>query len=176
MMLMQISVKMYAVMLIVGDTSMLVRLNGTLISLRSSGQERGRFTDERTALILFSSVDPSRARAGQINSLSLELFELLLLGFCYGLVCYRYYRSQVHLLPVVLVVRCAHIQVLCGECPSLLTVCVISEVDDSNGWLFSEAVAGCRVHRVWPAPALPILLGWTGHVNTDVDGITQLLR
>ena len=34
-------------------------------------------------------------------------------------------------------------QVLCGECPSLLTVCVISEVDDSNGWLFPEAVAGC---------------------------------
>ena len=32
---------------------------------------------------------------------------------------------------------------LCGECPSLLTVCVISEVDDYNGWLFSEAVAGC---------------------------------
>ena len=120
-------------------------------------------------------IRPARGQ-GQINSLSLKLFELLLLGFCYGLVCYRYYRSQVHLLPVVLVVRCAHIQVLCGECPSLLTVCVISEVDDSNGWLFSEAVAGCRVHRVWPAPALPILLGWTGHVNTDVDGITQLLR
>ena len=87
-------------------------------------------------------IRPARGQ-GQINSLSLELFELLLLGFCYGLVYYRYYRSQVYLLPVVLVVRCAHIQVLCGECPSLLTVCVISEVDDSNGWLFSEAVAGC---------------------------------
>ena len=86
----------------------------------------------------FPAGDPTKSL-----TLSSEHFELLLLGFCYGLVCYRYYRSQVHLLPVVLVVRCAHIQVLCGECPSLLTVCVISEVDDSNGWLFPEAVAGC---------------------------------
>ena len=91
-------------------------------------------------LVKCQSVPP---RADQINSLSSVLFEVLLLGFCYGLVCYRYYRSQVDLLPVVLVVRCDHMQVLCGECPSLLTVCVISEVDDSNGWLFSEAVAGC---------------------------------
>ena len=92
----------------------------------------------------FSSVFGSR-QGDPTKSLTLssEHFEPLLLGFCYGLVCYRYYRSQVHLLPVVLVVRCAHIQVLCGECPSLLTVCVISEVDDSNGWLFPEAVAGC---------------------------------
>ena len=67
-MLMQISVKMYAVMLIVGDTSMLVRLNGTLISLRSSGQERGRFTDERTALILFSSVFRVPGRATQLKA------------------------------------------------------------------------------------------------------------
>ena len=95
-----------------------------------------------------SSVDSSRARAGQINSLSLELFELLLLGFCYGLVCYRYYRSQVHLLPVVLVVRCAPIHLLCGVFPSMLTVCVISEVDGSNGWLFPESVAGCLSRRV----------------------------
>ena len=87
-------------------------------------------------------VRPARGQAKSTLCL-LALFELLLLGFCYGLVCYRYYRNQVHLLPVVLVVRCAHIQVLCGECPSLLTVCVISEVDDSNGWLFPEAVAGC---------------------------------
>ena len=87
-------------------------------------------------------VDSRRATNPTILALSSERFELLLLGFCYGLVYYRYYRSQVYLLPVVLVVRCAHIQVLCGECPSLLTVCVISEVDGSNGWLFPKSVAG----------------------------------
>ena len=176
-MLMQTSVKMLAVMLIVGDTAMLLVSDGTLISLRSSDLYRGSSCNERMRL-MFSQVASGFPAGDPTKSLTLssEHFELLLLGFCYGLVCYRYYRSQVHLLPVVLVVRCAHIQVLCGECPSLLTVCVISEIDDSNGWLFSEAVAGCRVHRVWPAPALPILLGWTGHVNTDVDGITQLLR
>ena len=175
---MQISVKMDAVMLIVGDTALLLVSDGTLISLRSSDLKSGPSTERRAAHIFLIKCLQGSRQGDPTKSLTLssEHFELLLLGFCYGLVCYRYYRSQVHLLPVVLVVRCAHIQVLCGECPSLLTVCVISEVDDSNGWLFSEAVAGCRVHRVWPAPALPILLGWTGHVNTDVDGITQLLR
>ena len=144
MMLMQISVKMLAIILFATDTVMLARLNGTLISLRSSDLKRGHSTERSAAhIFLIKCQSVPRARAGQINSLSLVLFELLLLGFCYGLVCYRYYRSQVHLLPVVLVVRCDHIQVLCGECPSLLTVCVISEVDDSNGWLFPEAVAGC---------------------------------
>ena len=90
----------------------------------------------------FPAGDPTKSLA-----LSSEHFELLLLAptsvLLWACLLPVLPKSGPSVLPVVLVVRCAHIQVLCGECPSLLTVCVISEVDDSNGWLFSEAVAGC---------------------------------
>ena len=42
---MQISVKMDAVMLIVGDTAMWLVSDGTLISLRSSGRKRESVRD-----------------------------------------------------------------------------------------------------------------------------------
>ena len=56
---MQISAKMVAIILIVADTAMLVRLDETLISLRSSDLKRRRSCDERTGLMFFSSGFPA---------------------------------------------------------------------------------------------------------------------
>ena len=68
-MLMQISAKMDAIILFVTDTVMLVRLNGTLISLRSSDLKRGHST-ERSAALIFLIKCRFVPRAGRPNQLS----------------------------------------------------------------------------------------------------------
>ena len=76
-----ISVKMHAVMLIVGDTAMWLVSDGTLISLRSSDLNRGSSCNERMRLMFsqvasgFPAGDPTKSLA-----LSSEHFELLLLA------------------------------------------------------------------------------------------------
>ena len=65
---MQISVKMDAVMLIVGDTALLLVSDGTLISLRSSDLKSGPSTERRAAHIFLSSVFRVRGRATQLKA------------------------------------------------------------------------------------------------------------
>ena len=70
-----ISVKMDAVMLIVGDTALLLVSDGTLISLRSSDLKSGPSTERRAAHIFLSSVFRVRGRATQLKaSLCLRAF------------------------------------------------------------------------------------------------------
>ena len=69
---MQISVKMDAVMLIVGDTALLLVSDGTLISLRSSDLKSGPSTERRAAHIFLIKCLQGSRQGDPTKSLTLS--------------------------------------------------------------------------------------------------------